>query len=100
MRLTLLASLVLVGVALSGCGRDPGMHGPYLIGATGPERAPVPAGCCRPGDVRSQDLNSGWIDNCYEIDQDCPTLSPGPDTWAEVPAVAPARPPVSRSAWN
>ncbi len=48
-----------IAPALGGCGRDPLVYGPFLVGA---ERPAIRDGvCCPKGDIRSQDAHGYWV---------------------------------------
>lgn len=84
-------------LVLAGCGSDPYIHGPFLIGAEPPGYYPEN---CRPGDVRSHSAQNGWDACMAEGAQAYPStavLSPLPPP----PRTAGPRPTGSgRSAWN
>lgn len=95
--------LLLTGM-LAGCGHDPYIHGPFLIGAEEPQHYPT---CCRPGDVRSANAQDGW-DKCMngevvhspsDCDDRTAVLMPPATGKAESVVVMP-RSSAGRSAWN
>lgn len=104
MRLLLLPVIVLVGTTLSGCFfNDPLVHGPFLLGASDSNRV----GCCRVGDVRSDQAHSDWMSGCEKTP--CPPGSLDGEGWnnvnsvaTAVPVVTTALPPATprRSAWD
>lgn len=59
-RLSKAAALLALPSLLAGCGgRDPLVHGPFLIGA---ERPAIRDGvCCPKGEIRSQDAKGDWV---------------------------------------
>ena len=94
----LLLVVLMAATVLGGCVyRDPLVHGPFLIGA---ERPHSGGSGCRPGDVRAQDVNSGWIEDCARTSTPLPGAAPmTPLPSAPPPPVATATIP-ARSAWH
>lgn len=93
--------LILSTMALAGCGHDPFIHGPFLVGA----EADFYAKGCRPPDVRAQDAQNGW-DECMKHQPTHKRRYGTPIVMEpEVVVVAPvapvaAKPGAGRSAWN
>lgn len=94
----LLLVVLTTATVLGGCVyRDPLVHGPFMIGAERPQ----PGGPgCRPGDVRSQDVGSGWIENCAKAATPIPMTQPSAPATALAPTSLSAAPNPARSAWQ
>jgi len=86
--------LGLAALALTGCVRDPYIHGPFLIGATPSDYYPPE---CRPGDVRSHDVLNGW-EKCMTGETIVAPVSEAMVSDASLPALQPQSKP--RSAWD
>lgn len=86
-------------LTLAGCGRDPFIHGPFLIGATPTTYYPAN---CNPGDVRSHEVLNGW-EGCMAGEPGTVHPRSHPDSeLGQLPPPPPSRTTTSRtrSAWD